>query len=646
MANPLAQAQVSAPAVSQAAMPLAVVAVVDENPPTQCLPPPPGPLRKPRRRNHHELYDKIARIESLLSQHGVHPEPETGPGPGKDRDPRFCPQSHTVEMEGVRESAETRPPRAQVAKGQLVQTWNGGLEFRDSKAMAVVFEDTQFHTISALIDVEFDQATWLPAVEAPQNGRRSLDSNGSSSASQPPVCVPSAHTINVLWDVFLDRVDPVTKIIHAPTFRMRVVEAANNFTNTPLATLALLFSVFLTASGSLSEHEHWEKLSLCKSDAVAEYTLGLKRALTEMNYLKNHNLDVLRSLALYSLFQQTRYGLHDPWVLNGVVVNIAYRMRLHLDGSHANLSPFECEMRRRLWWQIVILELRSGGAFGTGSHLLPSGRDTRIPLNVNDEDLIPAMIVEPRPRDGPTEMSFCIMTYEAKKHVLALPRLLSIDDVLWSQMPSPTHPYGSSSTERSETINLLQTFMEEEQRTMGPLEDRLCPDPATNPLHAMARWGREALSRIAQLIVTPMEEASEWGTEVHGPDDNFFRINLAANEEALLARQAAGRRFAWHADIDFRMQTFYYLGAQLRTRVAGSLADRVWAVMERTYALRGELWELKDKENMTLANLLLAAWERRVAYFAGEGVVLPEPPFLTRLRDEVMTIKAEALGIF
>ncbi|CCF40614.1 fungal specific transcription factor [Colletotrichum higginsianum] len=547
-------------------------------------------------------------------------------------------------MEGVRESAETRPPRAQVAKGQLVQTWNGGLEFRDSKAMAVVFED--FHTISALIDVEFDQATWLPAVEAPQNGRRSLDSNGSSSASQPPVCVPSAHTINVLWDVFLDRVDPVTKIIHAPTFRMRVVEAANNFTNTPLATLALLFSVFLTASGSLSEHEHWEKLSLCKSDAVAEYTLGLKRALTEMNYLKNHNLDVLRSLALYSLFQQTRYGLHDPWVLNGVVVNIAYRMRLHLDGSHANLSPFECEMRRRLWWQIVILELRSGGAFGTGSHLLPSGRDTRIPLNVNDEDLIPAMIVEPRPRDGPTEMSFCIMTYEAKKHVLALPRLLSIDDVLWSQMPSPTHPYGSSSTERSETINLLQTFMEEEQRTMGPLEDRLCPDPATNPLHAMARWGREALSRIAQLIVTPMEEASEWGTEVHGPDDNFFRINLAANEEALLARQAAGRRFAWHADIDFRMQTFYYLGAQLRTRVAGSLADRVWAVMERTYALRGELWELKDKENMTLANLLLAAWERRVAYFAGEGVVLPEPPFLTRLRDEVMTIKAEALGIF
>ncbi|KAJ0154341.1 putative transcriptional regulatory protein [Colletotrichum tanaceti] len=567
-------------------------------------------------------------------------------------------------MEGVRESAEAGQPRAPVvAKGQLVQTWNGGLEFRDSKAMAVVFEDNgKFHTISALIDVEFDQATWLPAVEVPHNGRRSLESTGSSSspsssaARLSAVCVPSAHTINVLWDVFLDRVDPVTKIIHAPTFRMRVVEAASNFTNTPLATLALLFSVFLTASGSLSEQEHWEKLGLCKGDAVAEYSLGLKRALTEMNYLKNHNLDVLRSLTLYSLFQQTRYGSHDPWVLNGVVVNIAYRMRLHLDGSHAGLSPFECEMRRRLWWQIVILELRSGGAFGTGSHLLPGGRDTRIPLNVNDEDLIPAMIVEPRARDGPTEMSFCIMTYEAKKHVLALPRLLSIDDVLWSGsqmnlMPSPTHSYGinssnSPSTGRSETIKLLQTFMQEEQRTLGPLEDRLCPDPDGNPLHAMARWGRAALSRIARLIMTPMEEASEWGTEVHGPDDNFFRISLAANEEALLARRAAGRRFAWHADIDFRMQNLYYLGAQLRTRLAGSMADRVWAVMERTYALRAELWELKAKENMTLGNLLLAAWERRVACFAVEGVVLAEPPFLTRLRDEVMTIKAEALGIF
>ncbi|WYZ44481.1 hypothetical protein EsH8_VII_000917 [Colletotrichum jinshuiense] len=606
----------------------------------ECLQPPPGPRRKPRRRNHYELHDKIARIESLLRQCVAHPES------GKDPDLPSNLATQAVspdDLEDVEESPATIRPELQGSKGKLVQTWNGGLEFRDSKAMTVIFEDLQ--TIRALIDVEFDQAAWLPAVEVPDKGRKSSDTT-ISFTDQLSACVPSPQAIDILWRVFLDRVDPVTKVIHVPTFQMRIVDAMNNFTSVPLATLALLFSIFLTASGSLSRQEHWNELGQDKNDAIADFTLGLKLALTRMNYLKNYNLEVLRSLALYSLFQQTPHGSYDPWVLNGVVVNIAYQLRLHLDGSHTNLSLFECEMRRRLWWQIVILETRSGGAFGTGSHLLPTCRDTRIPLNVNDEDLNPTMDMEPQPYDGPTEMSFCIMTYEAKKQVLAQPRLPSLDGVLWSQMPSSSHPYNNISMERSGTINVLQGFLKEVTRDLCPLEKRLCPDPVTNPLHAMARCGREALSRIIELIVTPMEEASEWGTEVHGPDDNFFRITLAAHEEALRASHAAGDRFAWYAVIDFNMQTFYYLGAQLHDRLSGSMADRVWSAIEQTYALHEELWDLKDKENMTLGNLLLVAWEKRMTHFAAGQVMLPEPPFLSRLRDEIMIIKAEALGIF
>ncbi|KAK1989147.1 hypothetical protein LZ30DRAFT_696543 [Colletotrichum cereale] len=509
--------------------------------------------------------------------------------------------------------------------------------------MAVVFDDLQ--TIRALIDVELEQETWLPLVEAPGERRQSCDTS-VPFAAQLSACVPPAHAIDLLWRVFLDRVDPVTRVVHVPTFHTRVMDAINDFANLPLGTAALLFSIFLTASGSLSRQEHLDKLGRGQGDAIADFTLGLKLALTELNYLKNHNLEVLCSLALYSLFQQTRNGSSDPWILNGVVVNIAYRLGLHLDGSHSNLSVFECEMRRRLWWQIVVLETRSGGAFGTGSHLLPSRRDTRIPLNVNDEDLSPAMPTEPRPRDGPTEMSFCIVTYEVRKQALAQPRLLSIDDILWRQLPSPTNPYGSPSLASLGAITVLQRFAKEVNDVLHPLENKLCPDPATNPLHAMAQCTREALSRIIRLLVTPMEEAPEWGTEVLGPDDNFFRISLAANEEALRARKAAGRRFAWYANIDFKMQAFYYLGAQLQSRPAGSMAHRVWSVMEDTYALHEELWELRDKENMTLCNLLLSAWDKRSVHFATSQAVLPELPFLSRLRDEVMIIKAEALGIF
>ncbi|KAK1997107.1 fungal-specific transcription factor domain-containing protein [Colletotrichum falcatum] len=618
----------------------------------ECLQPPPGPARKPRRRNHHELYDKIARVESLLRQCAIMP-PEPGAAQGL-ASPNGHPYPDTLdsgsggggggELDGAQQHDAFAQPQTQKHKGTLVQVWNGGLEFRDSKTMAAVFDDLQ--TIRALIDVEIEQEAWLSAFEAPDGRQQSCDTSIPFTA-QLSACVPPPHVIDLLWRVFLDRVDPVTKILHVPTFRTRVINAIDNLATTPLATLALLFSIFLTASGSLSRQEHWNRLGRSQSEAIAGFTLGLKLALTELNYLRNHNLEVLCSLALYSLFQQTRNGSYDPWVLNGIVVNIAYRLGLHIDGSHTNLSVFECEMRRRLWWQIVILETKSGGAFGTGSHLLPARWDTRIPLNVNDEDLSPAMAMEPRPRDGPTDMSFCVVTYAAKKQALAQPRLLSIDDILWNQLPSPSNPYGSQLLVDSlGTINLLQRFSKEVDRFLCPLTNSLCPEPATDPLHAMAHCGREALSNIIQLLVMPMEEAFDWGTEVLGPDDNFLRISLAASEEALRARKASGHRFAWYADIDFKMQAFYYLGAQLQNRLSGSMAYRVWSVMEDTYALHEELWELRDKKNMTLCNLLLSAWEKRSAHFLMSQAELPEPPFLRRLRDEVMIIKAQALGIF
>ncbi|KAK2046287.1 hypothetical protein LZ31DRAFT_593293 [Colletotrichum somersetense] len=527
----------------------------------ECRQPPPGPARRPRRRNHHELYDKIARMESLLERYAVPLEHRKAQSLLSDLHPDML---SFGEPDSLQQPAALAHPRTQQPRGTLARVWNGGLEFRDSKAMAVVFDDT----IRALIDVELEQEAWLPLVDAPGERRQSYDTS-IPFMDQMSVCVPPAHAIDVLWRVFLDRVDPVTKVIHVPTFHVRVIEAMNNFAGVPLATIALLFSVFLTASGSLSRQEHWDELGrIVPADA--------KRLIRPV----------------------------DP----------------------------KCEMRRRLWWQIVILETRSGGAFGTGSHLLPSCRDTRIPLNINDEDLSPTMQTEPWSHDGPTEMSFCIVTYE-------------IDDILWRQLPSPTNPYEGPSMESLEVITALERFSDVIDGILRPLESKLCPDPGTNPLHAMAHCTRESLCRIIQVLVTPMEEAPKWGTEVLGPDDNFFRVGLAANEEAVQARKAAGRRFAWYADIDFKMQGFYYLGAQLQSRPAGSMAHRVWSVMEDTYALHEELWELRDKENMTLCNLLLSAWDKRSVHLATRHVLLPEPPFLSRLRDKVMAMKAEALGM-
>jgi hypothetical protein len=78
------------------------------------------------------------------------------------------------------------------------------------------------------------------------------------------------------------------------------------------------------------------------------------------------------------------------------------------------LSPFEVEIRQRLWWHIRVLDVRASedvGAAVTG--LIHS--DTAFPGNLNDSDLDPASKIHPEVRGGATEMSYSIFGFDALK---------------------------------------------------------------------------------------------------------------------------------------------------------------------------------------------------------------------------------------
>jgi hypothetical protein len=79
-------------------------------------------------------------------------------------------------------------------------------------------------------------------------------------------------------------------------------------------------------------------------------------------------------------------------------------MGLNFDGTGYGLPPFETEMRRRLWWQIIFLDSRVGELAGCPPSMLQHLRTTNIPLNVNDSDLYPGMREPPVEHTGITEM--------------------------------------------------------------------------------------------------------------------------------------------------------------------------------------------------------------------------------------------------
>ncbi|KAH6686793.1 fungal-specific transcription factor domain-containing protein [Plectosphaerella plurivora] len=579
----------------------------------QCELPAPGPPRRPRRRNHHELHDRLAGLEALLKQ-----------CVSSDKEAAAAAAAALAAAATAPESPEHDVrPSPSPSPGYLVQT-PSGVEFRDRDTLKAIYQDLP--TVQAILQVEAEQAAWLPPQTRP-----------SSAMSTTPPFIPSANDIIVLWRIYLDRVDPVTKIIHVPSFRPHIIDAAAGFRNMSPQKKGLLFAMFTVACLALSRQEHLDLLGRRKEDTIDAYSASFKAVLVRYGYLNNYDLDTLRSLVLYAFVQKSPHGNANLWVFNGLLISMAHRLGIHIDGTRAGLSIFETEMRRRLWWMIIQSDVKETIATGVGSVLLPRNREARLPLNVNDDDLDPEMTEEPTPHLGFTEMTYRLLSYEVTNFFLRR-RSPSSADVINS---------GKGSSDDSPPFMSLEVILDDLQKSehkLAPLAMRL-PDP-NDPLQAMALRHRANAIRCLTLTTEPMEETPEWGSEVLGPEDNLFRTSLIALEIMTDSREQTGPKFVWYANLDISLDTLCFLAVQLQTRVAGSLADRAWALVGRLYRHHEELWDLAEKEKMTLGNLLLAAWQSRVNHFAAKRIGLPEPPFLARLRDEIMMIKAQAINLF
>ncbi|KAE8132070.1 hypothetical protein BDV38DRAFT_275405 [Aspergillus pseudotamarii] len=98
--------------------------------------------------------------------------------------------------------------------------------------------------------------------------------------------------------------------------------------------------------------------------------------------------------------------------LIGVAIGTAMKIGLHYDGASLGLSPFEVEMRRRLWWQICTLDVRTAEDHGSEPTIPESAFNTKLPLNINDTTLEPNMSELHQGQSGRTEMTFTLVRLE------------------------------------------------------------------------------------------------------------------------------------------------------------------------------------------------------------------------------------------
>jgi hypothetical protein len=89
-------------------------------------------------------------------------------------------------------------------------------------------------------------------------------------------------------------------------------------------------------------------------------------------------------------------------------------------------SAFEAEIRRRLWWQLVVLDVRASEDRGSEQVMFSSTYNTLMPSNLNDDDFGPESQRPLPQRTGLTDLSFCLLTYDISS---TLPRLAYIGPV-------------------------------------------------------------------------------------------------------------------------------------------------------------------------------------------------------------------------
>ncbi|KAJ2972243.1 hypothetical protein NUW58_g9226 [Xylaria curta] len=433
-----------------------------------CTPSTPAPPRK-RRRPNQDLQQRLARCEELLSEYTANPR--------------------TPSIEPLCRDEPWRP------MGKLVID-DDGTKFTDSHVWATVHAE-----ISAMREILEDDETmedyYTPSdSRTPENYTTLVLSEGADNNIEEYRPSP-AHAFR-LWQTFLEKVNPLTKVIHVPSVQPKLVEATTNPSSIPKNVEALLFSIYVMGVTAMDERECQQQLGCSKEDAYQRFSRGCRIALMRIGILNTYDLVVLQALVLYFFSAAGRVDRHASWILNGVTIRVAQKMGLHRDGELLGLSPFETEMRRRIWWQIILIDTVYALMSGLGQSFLPRSWDTKQPNNIHDADLYPTMTTL-QPRNGPTDMIYCLVIYEMAKMMMDTPNLEAVilgnETVISDAVPpEELQKVRRRINELDETIaNILENY----------------GDLSMGPVHELAAGTRHLLIAKCQEIICPAKDQPE-----------------------------------------------------------------------------------------------------------------------------------------
>ncbi|KAJ5641453.1 hypothetical protein N7490_005453 [Penicillium lividum] len=225
--------------------------------------------------------------------------------------------------------------------------------------------------------------------------------------------LPSKYMTDLLVARYFNTYDPATHILHGPTFQAQYNRHWEDPSRTEIVWIAMLFAMMRLAMLSyFREGDEPPEFRGKAMDMAGSFRNSVAECLTLADYTKPHPY-LIEALIfhLHGDFSQIREADVSVWVLTGVIARLAMRMGYHRDSKvFPNITPFQGEMRRRVWSFVRVADVLFSFQVGMPSMLRAADSDTDLPQNLYDDDFDEDCKELPQPRQltEPTPISFLI----------------------------------------------------------------------------------------------------------------------------------------------------------------------------------------------------------------------------------------------
>lgn len=356
-------------------------------------------------------------------------------------------------------------------------------------------------------------------------------------------------------------------IVHKPTLRALVQTACADWEKIDKSSEALVFSVYFAAISSMTPEQCLAELGENHTLLLHQYRFAVEQALARAGFLQTHKLVVLQAATLFLTCARQTEDAQFVWTLLAVVTRLGFGLGLHRDGTHFGLSPIETEMRRRLWWYIYLLESQLSDYQATTPQIRLTDYDTRMPLNINDDDLSSCLVEFPQEQTGFTEMTLCLVRCE----------ILVLHRKLMELTRSGVDSHISLFKDR-------ESLIEESRRVLDKRYLHFCD------LSIPIQWVTATIARVAlerSWLISHFSLVSADGFDTKAWPARCELLFTTAIEVLefvyLLETHENTAQWSWLFEGYMQWHSFAFVLSELCVRPASPLSDRAWMVVNRVY---------------------------------------------------------------